>query len=354
VNNDRFTTPELREREAAAGSAQSKLAARERELLEELYAAVERAAPLLARSAWAAAQLDVLLGLAGLAREQAWCKTVLDPAADVVALDLEGARHPLIEAAVGAQYYTPNDCYLDSAQQQVMLLTGPNMGGKSSYLRMLAVLVIINQLIGFIPARRARLPLFDRIFTRIGAHDALSRGQSTFMVEMLETSRILAHCGPRSLIILDEVGRGTSTYDGISIAKAVLEYLHEHAARPLTLFATHFFELTDLAALLPRLANFQVEVARGGTVSAPAAETEAAQPAEDGPVPAAERLVFTYRVLPGAASDSYGIEVARQAGLPDSVIRRAQVILAELEDAKRLALARARQAVQLGLFEAPA
>jgi DNA mismatch repair protein MutS len=196
---------------------------------------------------------------------------------------------------------------------------------------MTAVLAIINQLAGFVPARRAVLPLFDRIFTRIGAHDALSRGQSTFMVEMLETARILRHCGPGSLIILDEVGRGTSTYDGISIAKAVLEHLHEHAGRPLTLFATHFFELTDLAALLPRLANFQVEVARPGG-------------ADGG------QLVFTYRVLPGAASDSFGIDVARQAGLPDTVVERARAVLAELEDARAAALAKARHAVQLALF----
>jgi DNA mismatch repair protein MutS len=333
VNSDRFTTPELREREAAAGSAQARLLARERELLEGLYAEVDGASTRLARSAWAAARLDVLTGLATLAREQGWCRAELAEAAagQAVRVELEAARHPLVEASVGEQYYTANDCYLSSEGQQVMLLTGPNMGGKSSYLRMTAVLAIINQLAGFVPARRAVLPLFDRIFTRIGAHDALSRGQSTFMVEMLETARILRHCGPGSLIILDEVGRGTSTYDGISIAKAVLEHLHEHAGRPLTLFATHFFELTDLAALLPRLANFQVEVARPGG-------------ADGG------QLVFTYRVLPGAASDSFGIDVARQAGLPDTVVERARAVLAELEDARAAALAKARHAVQLALF----
>jgi DNA mismatch repair protein MutS len=332
VNAERFTTPELREREASSGSAQSRLAARERELLEGLYAQVAVQAEALARGAWAAAQLDVLLSLAAVAREQGWCRVELAssvPGSDGgIRIDLEAARHPLVEASVGSQYYTANDCFLDQARQQVMLITGPNMGGKSSYMRMVATLCVINQLAGYVPARRASLPLLDRIFTRIGAHDALSRGQSTFMVEMLETARILRQCGPASLIVLDEVGRGTSTYDGISIAKAVLEHLHEHPAHPLTLFATHFFELTDLAALLPRLTNFQVEVAQGDGAD----------------------LLFTYRVIPGAASDSYGIEVARQAGLPDSVVVRAQQILAELEEAKRAALDKARSAVQLGLF----
>jgi DNA mismatch repair protein MutS len=170
--------------------------------------------------------------------------------------------------------------------------------------------------------------VFERIYTRVGAQDHLARGQSTFMVEMVETAEILNTVGGKGLVLLDEVGRGTSTYDGISLAKAVLEFLHEHAGRPLTLFATHFFELTDLADVLPRLANFQVEVAqRGG------------------------QFVFTYRVSPGAASDSYGIEVAALAGLPEQVVSRARAILAELEDTRRAAREKARRAVQLGLFE---
>jgi DNA mismatch repair protein MutS len=177
------------------------------------------------------------------------------------------------------------------------------------------------------------LPAFRRIYTRVGAQDRIGAGQSTFMVEMVETAEILNTCGPGSLVILDEVGRGTSTYDGISLAKAVLEFLHEHPARPLTLFATHFFELTDLEGLLPRLCNFQVEVARSND-----------------PATGEARFAFLYRVIPGAASDSYGIEVAALAGLPPEVVARAREILSELEDAQREARARARKAVQLDLW----
>jgi DNA mismatch repair protein MutS len=361
VSAERFATPELREREALASTAQSRLAAREAELLEELYRRVEAEATRLSRAAQAAAELDVLAGLATVAAEQRWCKTELidgrggsatHPAGSQTRpyIELTNARHPLVEASVGAQFYTANSCYLDSETQQILLLTGPNMGGKSSYLRMLAVLAVINQLAGYVPAERAAMPLLDRVFTRIGAHDSLSRGQSTFMVEMVETAQVLRECTPASLVILDEIGRGTTTYDGISIAKAVLEYLHEHPARPFTLFATHFFELTDLEAVLPRLANFQVEVAHGARSSVGA---ELARPALLGEARAEQPpplLILTYRVIPGAASDSYGLEVARQAGLPESVVQRAEAILTELEEAKRQALDRARAAVQMGLF----
>ena len=208
-----------------------------------------------------------------------------------------------------------------------MLLTGPNMGGKSTYLRMVAVLAVLNQLGGFVPAESAVLPVFSRIYTRVGAQDHLARGQSTFMVEMVETAEILNTCSERSLILLDEVGRGTSTYDGISIAKAVVEHLHTLEARPLTLFATHFFELTDLELVLPRVKNFQVEVARDK-----------------------DNFVFLYRVSPGAASESFGVEVAALAGLPEEVVTRARQILRELEDAKQEARQRARKAVQLDMF----
>ena len=246
----------------------------------------------------------------------------------------------MVEHAVGESYYTKNDCYLSPDDQQIMLVTGPNMGGKSTYLRMVATIVIINQLGGFVPADDAQLPVFDRVYTRVGAQDRLARGQSTFMVEMMETAEILNTCGDRSLIILDEVGRGTSTYDGISIAKAVVEYLHQHEGRPLVLFATHFFELTDLPLVLPRVKNLQVEVA-WDKVSAPGSTVQR------------DKFVFLYRVSPGAASDSFGIEVAEMAGLPQQVVDRARHILAELEEAKQEARERARAAIQLGLFASP-
>ena len=326
VNSERFTTEELREREQELQTAEGRLLARENELFAGLCQAITEQAVVLARAAQSAAVLDVLAGLAAVAQEQGWTRTEIDTGESPV-FDVEGGVHPLVQDAVGARYYTKNDCYLDAETQQVLLLTGPNMGGKSTYLRMAATLAVLNQLAGHIPAQRARLPLFDRIYTRIGAQDHLSRGQSTFMVEMVETAEILNTCGPRSLVVLDEVGRGTSTYDGISIAKAVLEYLHEHLARPLTLFATHFFELTDLASLLGRVENFQVDVAREGG-----------------------KFVFLYRVSPGCASDSFGVEVAAMAGLPDAVVQRARVILSELEEVQAEARAKARKTVQLGLF----
>lgn len=334
VNAERFVTPELRERERGMETAEGQLLARERELFEELCALFAKSAGELAQAARAAAETDVVLSLAAVAVERGWCRPVLldDSATDgsegpSPKLIIEGGCHPVVEESVGKQYYTPNDCYLDGQSQQIMLLTGPNMGGKSTYLRMVATLCIINQLGGYVPATSAKLPILGRIYTRVGAQDYLSQGQSTFMVEMVETAEILGTCSGRSLILLDEVGRGTSTYDGISIAKAVVEHLHEHPARPMVLFATHFFELTDLAQALPRLANFKVEVTKG-----------------------TNQFVFLYRVSPGAASESFGIEVAAMAGLPEEVISRARQILGELEDARREARERARHVIQLGLF----
>jgi DNA mismatch repair protein MutS len=359
VNAERFTTPELNQHDADARSAGTQLIARERELFAALCATITQQAPALAAASRAAAALDVLLCFATLAMAHGWTRPQLSADGARLRLELDDARHPLVEQAVGARYYIPNACYLDQDEQQVVVLTGPNMGGKSTYLRMVAVLSVLNQAGSFVPARRAVLPVFDRIFTRVGAQDSLTRGQSTFMVEMLETAEILNTCGARSLVILDEVGRGTSTYDGISIAKAVVEYLHELPERPLTLFATHFFELTDLALVLPRVKNFQVQVAReGGTGGADAAAASPASGAEAGATSGAAaggtagrgRFVFLYRVAPGAASESFGIEVAALAGLPEAVIGRARQILSELEEAKAEARARARKAVQMGLF----
>jgi len=307
-------------------SAQTRLAARERELFEELCEQVSQRAGELARAARATARLDVLLSLALTARDGGWVRPEL--AEDEARLQISGGRHPVVEQAVGRRHYTANDCCLDQEAQQIAILTGPNMGGKSTYLRMAAVLAVLNQLGGFVPADGAVLPVFNRIYTRVGAQDYLALGQSTFMVEMAETAEILNTCAGTSLVLLDEVGRGTSTYDGISIAKAVVEYLHQHPARPLVLFATHFFELTDLELILKRVKNFQVEVAQDR-----------------------DRFVFLYRVTPGAASDSYGIEVAALAGLPAPVVTRARRILAELEDVKNEARQRAQRAIQLGLFE---
>jgi DNA mismatch repair protein MutS len=223
-------------------------------------------------------------------------------------LRLAGARHPVVEAALGPGRFVPNDCLLD-ADCQVLLLTGPNMSGKSTYLRQVALIALMAQAGSFVPAVEAELPLFDRLFTRIGASDDLAAGQSTFMVEMVETAQILHQATPRSLVILDEVGRGTSTFDGMAIARAVVEFLHnrkEVAAR--TLFATHYHELTALAEVLPRVQNAHVAVREEGT-----------------------EVVFEHRIVPGPSDRSYGIHVARIAGLPPAVVSRAEHLLVELE-----------------------
>ncbi len=327
VNAERFVTEELGQRESAVRGAQGRLEARERELYEEILAALLAEAERLALAARASASLDVQLAMATASRRLKWVRPTLADSAEEQRLELEGARHPLVEQLTGERYYTKNDAWLDSTEQQIMLITGPNMGGKSTYMRMLATICVLGQCGCHVPANRALLPVLARIHTRVGAQDAQASGQSTFMVEMLETAEILNTAGPRSLVLLDEVGRGTSTYDGISIAKAVLEHLHEMPERPLTLFATHFFELTDLELVLPRLKNFQVLVQREG-----------------------ESFVFLHKVAAGAASDSFGIEVASLAGLPEGVVRRARAILGELEETRRESRERARKALQLGLF----
>jgi DNA mismatch repair protein MutS len=221
---------------------------------------------------------------------------------------LRDGRHPVVEAALGRGAFVPNDCALDPDGQQMILLTGPNMAGKSTYMRQVALIVILAQMGSFVPCAEARIGIVDRIFTRIGAADSLARGESTFMVEMKETANILGHATRRSLILLDEVGRGTSTFDGISIAWAVAEALHDAAERPLTLFATHYHELTDLAQSKERIRNyhFAVKEWRGD-------------------------IIFLRNLLEGAASHSHGIHVARLAGMPGTVLERAKEMLAHLE-----------------------
>jgi len=243
-------------------------------------------------------------------------------------IEIKGGVHPLVQRAVGKQRFVANDAYLDGSNVQINVITGPNMGGKSTYLCMVALTVILAQMGGFVPAESARIGCVDRIFTRMGVTDALVTGKSTFMVEMVETAEILNASTERSLVVLDEIGRGTSTYDGISIARAVVEYLHDgKRAHPKTLFATHYFELTELAELLSRVRNLKVEVRN-----------------VDG------ELVFLYKVLPGYVDESYGVEVARLAGLPPEIIERARTILAEFEEVKQESLARSRRIMQLGLF----
>ena len=309
VNAERFTTPELKEYEAKILDAQEKMVEIERRLFAELRAAIGAEAKRIRQTALALAQVDVLAGLAHLAAVGNYCRPVVDDSGD---LEIVEGRHPVIEQQqLGAgERFVPNDLYLNASSHTVLVLTGPNMGGKSTYLRQTALIVILAQMGAFVPARSARIGLVDRVFTRIGASDNLARGRSTFMVEMTETAAILHTATPRSLILLDEVGRGTSTYDGLAIAWAAVEYIHART-RAKTLFATHYFELTELAERLSGVKNYHVSVKEIGG-----------------------GIVFLRKVEPGAADRSYGIEVAKLAGLPGEVIERAREVLAEHEHAE--------------------
>ena len=317
VNGERYVTPDLKEKEKEILHAEENALARERDLFSALVARVLDESITLTRTADALAELDVLAGWASLAREWDYHPPELDES-DVLEI-IEG-RHPVVEqmlrhpattAARGAQSFVPNDTLLAASDAQLALITGPNMAGKSTYIRQVALIALIAQVGCWVPARACRVGLVDRIFSRVGASDDLARGNSTFMVEMNETANILNHATARSLIILDEIGRGTSTYDGLSIAWAVVEHLHGAAdspAGPRTLFATHYQELTQLEKHLHRLRNFSVAVREWN-----------------------DEIVFVRRVIPGAADRSYGIQVARLAGLPLTVIDRAKTILAKLE-----------------------
>jgi len=316
VGGERYVTADLKQKEKEILHAEEKVVARELELFDQLVAAVVAEAAPLQQAADALAELDVLAGWADLAREWGYCRPELD---EGELLEITEGRHPVVEqmlkapdaapAIGGSQAFVPNDTTLSCTEAQVLLVTGPNMAGKSTYIRQVALIALLAQIGCWVPARRCRIGLVDRIFSRVGASDDLARGNSTFMVEMNETANILNNCTNRSLLILDEIGRGTSTYDGLSIAWAVAEHLHHDPERgPRTLFATHYQELTQLEKYLPRLRNLSVAVKEWN-----------------------DDIVFVRRVVPGAADRSYGIQVARLAGLPLSVIERAKLILEKLE-----------------------
>jgi DNA mismatch repair protein MutS len=309
VNAERYTAPELREYERKVLDADERIATIERRLFEELRAWIGERAPRLRRTATAVAQLDVLGNFARLAASRNYSRP--DFAEDSQIMIVAG-RHPVIEQLLEqkGERFVPNDLYLDDTSQQILLITGPNMGGKSTYLRQAALIVVMAQMGSFVPATQARLPISDRIFTRIGAADNLARGRSTFLVEMTEVAAILNTATPASLVLLDEVGRGTATFDGLSIAWAVVEHLSRET-KSRALFATHYHELTELADLLPGIKNVHVS----------ARETSSG-------------IVFLKRVETGSADKSYGIEVARMAGLPPSVIARAREVLERHEQAE--------------------
>jgi DNA mismatch repair protein MutS len=338
AGGERFTTPALKEYEEQVLGADERILERELEIFEALRAAVAAEAPRIQASARALAALDVLAALAEAAAVGNYTKPHVHDGDEMILVD---ARHPVVErrTAAAGQPFVPNDISLNGTTCQLVVLTGPNMGGKSTYLRQTALMAVMAQAGSFVPAREAKVALVDRIFARVGASDNIARGQSTFMVEMQETARILHAATSRSLVVLDEIGRGTATFDGLSIAWAVAEHLASNPrARPKTLFATHYHELTDLADATPGVVNFHVS----------AREWK-------------DDIVFLRKIVPGRSDRSYGIQVARLAGLPPPVIERAREILGALERDEltrsgRLSISGTRDDPQrqLGLFQAPA
>ncbi|MCE9612695.1 MAG: DNA mismatch repair protein MutS [Lentisphaerae bacterium] len=339
VNAERFVTPELKDYEGRIMGAQERSMALEYDLFLEVREAVVREAARVQASAQAVAELDAIGALADRALAFGYVRPAMTMADT---LQIRGGRHPVVEQMPDAERFVPNDTLLDCRENQLMIITGPNMAGKSTYIRQVALLSVMAQLGSFVPAESATLALVDRVFTRVGASDDLARGRSTFLVEMQETANILHNATGRSLIVLDEIGRGTSTFDGISIAWAVAEFLHnESRVKAKTLFATHYHELTDLSRTLPGVKNYNILVREKD-----------------------DHIVFLRKIVRGGADKSYGIQVARLAGMPDAVIARAKEILANLEEGElgeqgqpKLARRRARPAApanQMDLFGTPA
>ncbi|WP_243373484.1 DNA mismatch repair protein MutS [Geotalea sp. SG265] len=306
ANAERYITPELKEYEDKVLGAEDRIRDLEFSLFQEVREIAAGNGRLIARTADCLATVDVLVSLAELAHENSYCRPKVEESAELTIIE---GRHPVIEALNQGERFVPNDTLLDNDENQIIVITGPNMAGKSTFMRQVALIVLMAHMGSFVPATEARIGLVDRIFTRVGASDNLARGQSTFMVEMMEAANILRNATPKSLVILDEIGRGTSTFDGVSIAWAVAEFLHDngaHAAK--TLFATHYHELTELSATRKRIKNFNIAVREWN-----------------------EQIIFLRKIVPGGASHSYGIQVARLAGLPLEVIERAKEILVNLE-----------------------
>jgi DNA mismatch repair protein MutS len=305
VNSERYITPELKEYETLVLNAEERIREIENRLFREVCSSLAGSAKRLLASGRALAHLDVLASLAETAAQRGYVRPQV-VSEDI--LEVADGRHPVVEGTISGERFVPNDTNFEEGER-IRLITGPNMSGKSTYLRQVALIVLLAQMGSFVPASAARIGLIDRIFTRIGAQDEIHAGQSTFMVEMVETANILHHATPRSLLILDEIGRGTSTYDGVSIAWAVVEYIHNHPGlRSKTLFATHYHELTQLAELLPGVRNYNIAVS----------EADA-------------QVVFLHKIVPGGADRSYGIHVGQLAGLPKPVFQRASDIMSQLE-----------------------
>lgn len=306
VNAERYITQELKEYEEQILSAEDKIYALESAIYNSLIAKIQTVIRIIQKNSMVIAKLDILAGFAELASENRYCRPEIG---DGLALDIKAGRHPVIETLMKpGEEYVPNDIHLDRDKQQIIILTGPNMSGKSALLRQTALIVLLAQIGSFVPADSAKIGYFDKIFTRVGASDNISRGESTFMVEMLETSMILHNLSERSLVLLDEIGRGTSTYDGMSIARAIVEFIHEYGKGAKTLFATHYHELNDLEGIYPRVKNFHVAVKEVG-----------------------KEVIFLRKLKEGGTAHSFGLHVARMAGMPKEVLASAERTLSALE-----------------------
>ena len=311
VNAERYITDELKQYEEKILTAEDRIYALETRIYGELIARIQQQIPDIQGNSRILARLDVLAGFATQALERHYCRPDVN---EGKALDIRQGRHPVIETLMPAgEEYVPNDVYLDTEKQQIIILTGPNMAGKSALLRQTALIVLMAQAGSFVPAAEAHIGWFDKVFTRVGATDNISRGESTFMVEMLETAMILNNLSARSLVLLDEIGRGTSTYDGMSIARGIVEYIHEYGKGAKTLFATHYHELNDLEGLFPRVKNFHVTVKEVG-----------------------REVIFLRKIKEGGTAHSFGIHVARMAGMPAAVLESAERTLKALENSQAL------------------
>ena len=320
VNAERYITEELKEYEEKILSAEDRIYALETKIYADLVAAIQKNIAAIQANCRIIARLDVLSGFAALAISNRYCRPEVTKD---LSLEIKGGRHPVIETLMPpGEEYVPNDLYLDNKDQQIIILTGPNMAGKSALLRQTALIVLLAQIGSFVPAQGARIGYFDKIFTRVGASDNISRGESTFMVEMLETSMILHNLSARSLVLLDEIGRGTSTYDGMSIARAIVEYIHEYGHGAKTLFATHYHELNDLEDTYKRVKNYHIAVKEVGT-----------------------QVIFLRKLKEGGTAHSFGIHVARMAGMPKEVVQSAENTLKALEinDSQHIVSARKGQ-----------
>jgi DNA mismatch repair protein MutS len=303
---ERYITPELKEYEEKILGAEDKILALEQELYQQLLNQVNEDLQAIQNNGQLIGFIDCLLSFAQIAQDQKYCKPTLS---NESVLDIKAGRHPVIESTLPVdQPYIPNDVYLDPASQQIIILTGPNMSGKSAVLRQTAIITLMAHMGCYVPAQSALIPLTDKIFTRVGANDNLTAGESTFMVEMIETASILNNISEKSLILLDEIGRGTSTYDGISIAWSIVEYLYQSSQKPKTLFATHYHELNDLEAQLPGVHNYHVSHKEVGN-----------------------KIIFLRKLTKGGSTHSFGIHVAKMAGMPNNLVGRANEILKEME-----------------------